>query len=153
MSEGKKSFFFNNLRDAIENLPDDVEEAERRNFIISGQELNPLAQLVYEFNKIKLYYTDLQGETFPFSKRDDFKRVLERLEYEISSDSVDYETTKKMIVHLDLELGIEVYFVTSLRKMLDNQIDLFDYDPAYSLDYDLLAEKYNHKGYDHTKKW
>ena len=153
MSDINNSSFFNNLRDAIENLPDDALEAERRNFIINGQELNPLAQLVYEFNKIKIYYTDLQGESFVFSKRDDFKRVLERLEYEIYSDSVDYETIKNIIVHLDLELGIEVYFVTSLRKMLDNQVDLFDYDPSYTFDYDLLAEHYNHKGNDHTRKW
>ena len=47
MSDINNSSFFNNLRDAIENLPDDALEAERRNFIINGQELNPLAQLVY----------------------------------------------------------------------------------------------------------
>lgn len=147
MSEINNSFFYKNLKDAIYNLSDYPEEEEYRNFIFNGEYLNPIAQLVYEYNKILLHYTDLYGQSFPFSKRDDFKRVLERLYDEINSQTIDdIDAIKSIIVHLDLELGIEVYFTSTLRKLVDKQIEFVDYNEYASFDYDELAKHYSYGG-------
>ena len=147
MSEINNSFFYKNLKDAIYDLSDYPEEEEYRNFIFNGEYLNPIAQLVYEYNKILLHYTDLYGQSFPFSKRDDFKRVLERLYDEINSQTIDdIDAIKSIIVHLDLELGIEVYFTSTLRKLVDKQIEFVDYNEYASFDYDELAKHYSYGG-------
>ena len=147
MSEINNSFFYKNLKDAIYDLSDYPEEEEYRNFIFNGEYLNPMAQLAYEYNKILLHYTDLYGQSFPFSKRDDFKRVLERLYDEINSQTIDdIDAIKSIIVHLDLELGIEVYFTSTLRKLVDKQIEFVDYNEYASFDYDELAKHYSYGG-------
>ena len=147
MSDINNSFFYKNLKDAVSNLSDYPEEEEYRNFIFNGEYLNPIAQLVYEYNKILLHYTDLHGQSFPFSKRDDFKRVLERLYDEINSQTIDdIDAIKSIIVHLDLELGIEVYFTSTLSKLVEKQIDFVDYNEFASFDYDELAKHYSYGG-------
>lgn len=147
MSDINNSFFYKNLKDAVSNLSDYPEEEEYRNFIFNGEYLNPIAQLVYEYNKILLHYTDLHGQSFSFSKRDDFKRVLERLYDEINSQTIDdIDAIKSIIVHLDLELGIEVYFTSTLSKLVEKQIDFVDYNEYASFDYDELAKHYSYGG-------
>lgn len=136
--------FYKNLEDAIESMSEDVELEEYENFLIDGKELSPEAQLIREKNRILLAFTHLEGQSFDFAKHNSFRVLLEDISNSISSQNYNYETLKKIMVHLDLELGIEVMFTASLYKMLEYGIEnIRDYENFENFNYQNLYNEYN----------
>lgn len=136
--------FYNNLRDAIESMSEDVEQEEYDNFLINGEELTPEAQLIREKNRILLAFTHLEGQSFDFIKHNSFRVLLDDIANSISSQNYNCETLKKIMVHLDLELGIEVMFTASLYEIVKNGIeDIRDYNKFEKFNYQNLYNEYN----------
>jgi len=148
MSYINNNRFYKNLEDAIESMSEDVELEEYENFLIDGKELSPEAQLIREKNRILLAFTHLEGQSFDFAKHNSFRVLLEDISNSISSQNYNYETLKKIMVHLDLELGIEVMFTASLYKMLEHGIEnIRDYENFENFNYQNLYNEYN-KGFN-----
>lgn len=140
--------FYKNLENAIESMSEDVELEEYENFLIDGKELSPEAQLIREKNRILLAFTHLEGQSFDFVKHNSFRVLLEDISNSISNQNYDYETLKKIIVHLDLELGIEVMFTASLYHMLEHRAgNIKDYENFEKFNYQNLYNEYN-KGFN-----
>lgn len=139
-----KNEFYKNLNDAVETLGPDVETDEYENFLINGKELLPEAQLIREKNRILLNFTHLQGQTFDFIKHNSFRILLDDISESILNQSYDFDILKKILVHLDLELGIEVMFTSTLLKMIENGLDkVKDYSQFDKFDYNTLTSHYN----------
>lgn len=138
--------FYKNLKDAIESKSDDPFIEEFENFLVDGKELSPEAQLIKEKSRISLAFTHFEGQTFDFTKHNSFRILLEDISNSISSGTYDYETLKKIMVHLDLELGIEVMFTASLYKMLERGIEnIKDYEHFENFNYQNLYNEYNNE--------
>ena len=139
-----KNEFYKNLSDAVEALGPNVETDEYENFLINGKELLPEAQLIREQNRILLNFTHLQGQTFDFIKHNSFRILLDDISESILSQSYDFDILKKILVHLDLELGIEVMFTSTLSQMIENGLDkVKDYSQFDKFDYHTLIRHYN----------
>lgn len=135
--------FYNNLNVAVDNIDIDPEMEEYENFIVNGKKLNPEAQLFREYDRILLNFTYLSGQEFDFVKYNSFRNIIDSLSSSLKSGSYDYETVKKVMVHLDLELGVEVYFVSSLSKIIENGLEnIKDYSQFEVFDYETLTAHY-----------
>ncbi len=148
----KDNYFYKNLLDAVDNMDNDPEMEEYENFMVNGKELNSEAQLFREYDRILLNFTHLKGQEFDFVKHNSFRNLIEAISTSLKTGSYDYETIKKVMVHIDLELGVDVYFVASLSKMIENGLEnVKDYYQFENFNYETLTSHY-YKGYNKRLK-
>ena len=136
--------FYQNVKETLETIEEDYQKEEYENFLVNGQELSPEAQIIREKNRLLLNFTHLSGQSFDFVKHNHFRLLLDEISEKIDSGDYDIDILKKIIVHMDLELGIEVMFVSTFLDMLKPGIDnLMDYSKHKDFNYDNLYAEYD----------
>ena len=140
--------FYDNLNEEMSMLSDNPQQEETNNFIVNGKELNDEAKLFYEKNRIILYFTHLNKENMDFIKYNAFRKIIAELSSNIDNMNADFETLKKILVHIELELGMNILFSSTLVDILDKGLEnLICYEKEDSLTYEKLYKFYrnNHK--------
>ena len=112
--------------------------------MVNGQELSPEAQIIREKNRLLLNFTHLSGQSFDFVKHNHFRLLLDEMSEKIDSGDYDIDVLKKIIVHMDLELGIEVMFVSAFLELVKSGVDnLKDYSKYKVFNYYNLYNEYD----------
>ena len=139
-----ENFFYENLKDTMESLSSDPFMEEYENFLVNGEELNIEAQLMREKSRILLNFSHLKGQEFDFVKYNDFRKLINILSDTIDNYRCDVDTLKKIIVHIDLELGIEVFFTGAFAEMVEVGIEeITSYEHTENFSFETLYQKYN----------
>ncbi len=142
--------FYNNLNEEISMLSSNPQQEEITHFIVNGKELNDEAKLFYEKNRILLYFTHLNKENMDFMKYNAFRKIIDELSSNVDNITTDYETLRKIMVHIELELGMNVLFSSTLVDILDRGLEnILCYEKANNLTYDKLYEYYRN---NHNKR-
>ena len=142
--------FYNNLNEEISMLSGNPQQEEIAHFIVNGKELNDEAKLFYEKNRILLYFTHLNKENMDFMKYNAFRKIIDELSSNVDNITTDYETLRKIMVHIELELGMNVLFSSTLVDILDRGLEnILCYEKANNLTYDKLYEYYRN---NHNKR-
>ena len=142
--------FYDNLNEEMSMLSDNPQQEETTNFIVNGKELNDEAKLFYEKNRIILYFTHLNKENMDFIRYNAFRKIIDELSSKIDNMTADFETLKKIMVHIELELGMNILFSSTLVDILDKGLEnLICYEKEDSLTYEKLYEFY---GNNHNKR-
>ncbi len=138
--------FYDNLSEEMSMLIDNPQQEETTNFIINGEELNDEAKLIYEKNRIILYFTHLNKENMDFIKYNAFRKIIDKLSSNVDGMTTDYEILKKIMVHIELELGMNILFSSTLVKILDSGLgNIICYENENDLTYEKLYEYYRNK--------
>lgn len=136
--------FYYNFKQAISNLDEQPEYGEYKNFLVNGESLNFEGQLLREKNRILLDFIHFSGLEFNFVKYNSFKKTIDQLSNVIDSQEYDYETIKCVIVHLDLELGIDPMFSTTASWMAKKGIkNIKDYSKFDEFNFENLYNEYS----------
>ena len=142
--------FYDNLNEEISMLSDNPQQEEIAHFIVNGKELNDEAKLFYEKNRILLYFTHLNKENMDFMKYNTFRKIIDELSYNVDNMTTDYETLKKIMVHIELELSMNVLFSSTLVDILNRGLEnIICYEKEDSLTYEKLYEYYRN---NHNKR-
>lgn len=135
--------FYDNLSEEMSMLIDNPQQEEITNFIINGEELNDEAKLIYEKNRIILYFTHLNKENMDFIKYNAFRKIIDKLSSNVDGMTTDYEILKKIMVHIELELGMNILFSSTLVEILDRGLEnIICYENENDLTYEKLYEYY-----------
>lgn len=135
--------FYDNLIEEMSMLSDNPQQEETINFTVNGIELNDEAKLFYEKNRIILYFTHLNKENMDFIKYNAFRKIIDELSSNIDNMTTDFEALKKILVHIELELGMNILFSSTLVDILDKGLEnLICYEKEDSLTYEKLYEFY-----------
>ncbi len=142
--------FYDNINEEISMLSDDPQQEEINHFIVNGQELNDEAKLSYEKNRILLYFTHLNKENMDFTKYNTFRKIIDELSYNVDNMTADYETLKRIIVHIELELGMNILFSSTLVDILARGLEnIICYRKVDNLTYEKLYGYYKN---NHNKR-
>ena len=87
--------FYDNLSEEMSMLIGNPQQEETTNFIINGEELNNEAKLIYEKNRIILYFTHINKENMDFIKYNAFRKIIDKLSSNVDGMTTDYEILKK----------------------------------------------------------
>ena len=119
---------------------------EVRSFTVDKGYLHNRAQLTREQVILSNAFTFGNGEAFDFIKFSAFRNLIDDLAYAIDNEDIYdddiFLALKKVIVSLDLELGVDIKFLTSFYEMIID--DAFDYR------YDIVKNDYNFDGIFHN---
>lgn len=138
--------FYDNLSEEMSMLIGNPQQEETTNFIINGEELNNEAKLIYEKNRIILYFTHINKENMDFIKYNAFRKIIDKLSSNVDGMTTDYEILKKIIVHIELELGMNILFSSTLVEILDSELEnIICYENENDLTYEKLYEYYRNK--------
>ncbi|MBR5662515.1 MAG: hypothetical protein IKX00_02545 [Bacilli bacterium] len=136
--------FYDNLNEEISLLSNNPSQEEITHFTINGNVLNDEAKLLYEKDRILLCFTHLNKENMDFIKYNTFRRIIDELSYNVDNLTTDYETLKKIIVHMELELSMNVLFSSTLTDILNMGLEnLICYENIDNLTYGKLNEHYS----------
>lgn len=139
-----EDFFYKNLKDTLESLNSNPFMEEYENFLVNGEELNVEAQLMREKSRIIINFSHLKGQELEFVKYNDFRKLINILSETIDDYRCDVNTLKKIIVHMDLELGIEVFFTGAFAEMVEVGIEeITSYEHTENFSFETLYKKYN----------
>lgn len=142
--------FYDNLSEEMSMLSDNPKQEETTNFIINGEELNDEAKLIYEKNRIILYFTHLNKENIDFIKYNTFRKIIDELSSNVDGMTTDYEILKKIMVLIELELGMNILFSSTLVEILDRGLEnIICYEKENDLTYKKLYEYYRN---NHNEK-
>lgn len=149
-----KKTYFENLKEHVDKIEEYDEyslmQKEKANFSINGEILSPEAQLIRERIRIINEFTFGSGEDFELIKYNNFRSIIDDLsqaikEREIYNDAI----IKKIIVRLELELGMDVQLLSTFIQMLKNNELTEDYEIAKSdFTFERLYGKYNENDID-----
>ena len=135
--------FYKNLKEEVSMLSEMPDIEEVKNFTINGEELNDEAKIIYEKSRILLHFTHLLKENMDFVKYNAFRSIIEKLSDSVNNMNLDYELLKKIIVHVELELGMNVFFSTVLLDLLEKGLEnIICYETEENLTYERLCEHY-----------
>lgn len=138
--------FYDNLSEEMSMLIGNPQQEETTNFIINGEELNNEAKLIYEKNRIILYFTHINKENMDFIKYNVFRKIIDKLSSNVDGMTTDYEILKKIMVHIELELGMNILFSSTLVEILDSGLEnIICYENENDLTYEKLYEYYRNK--------
>lgn len=138
--------FYDNLSEEMSMLIGNPQQEETTNFIINGEELNNEAKLIYEKNRIILYFTHINKENMDFIKYNAFRKIIDKLSSNVDGMTTDYEILKKIMVHIELELGMNILFSSTLVEILDSGLEnIICYENENDLTYEKLYEYYRNK--------
>lgn len=136
--------FYKNIKDTLKVVAKDSNDDD--NFIVKGELLNEEAQLIREKNRILYNFSRLDGQSFDFVKYNDFRCVIDKLSDSIDNYEGDYDVMKKVIVHMDLELGVEVFFTGTFLSMVKDGVDnICDYNKMKKFTFEELYKCYDNK--------
>ena len=140
--------FRNNLKEALEARKKfELDEARE---LFHGNKIDDIILLNYEYQKIFAIFTFIDGEDFDFEKYNDFRILLFELYNEIVNLHNEYDLNKlkllkKIIVHLDLEFGIDITYYRVFLEMINNHELTEDYNEInkYAIfNFNTLSKKY-----------
>lgn len=138
--------FYDDLSEEMSMLIGNPQQEETTNFIINGEELNNEAKLIYEKNRIILYFTHINKENMDFIKYNAFRKIIDKLSSNVDGMTTDYEILKKIMVHIELELGMNILFSSTLVEILDSGLEnIICYENENDLTYEKLYEYYRNK--------
>lgn len=136
--------FIENVEKEISVLTENPDQDEYENFLVNGKELNSEAQLVYEKNRLVLHFTHINKESMDFVKYNSFRNTIDMISDAIDNRTYDYDVIKKIIVHMELELGMSVLFSNTLNNMIENGIENMEcYETLENISYEQLYEYYS----------
>ena len=144
--------FWQNIEDAKEL---GEEENLKKRELFDGEKLYPYVLLLNEYLKVSSVFTFIVGEEFELEKYNKFRIMLSELHDAIDNlnynQNIDIMTLQKIIVHLDLEMGIDITYYSVFLEMLENHELTEDYNELNYNDnftFKYLTEKYG----GHSKK-
>lgn len=135
--------FEKNKKEALKNLVwDKRKSVVQGSFIVNGKPIDDDTSLALEYINLYSSFIYDQGESFPTLKYDRFRTFFldlrEALETHIGQGQYDTETLKKIMVHLNLELGTDVNFTDTFQSMMlegSLEKDYSDYQENFTFDY------------------
>lgn len=135
--------FEKNKKEALENLVwDKRRSVVQGSFIVNGKPIDDDTSLALEYINLYSAFTYDIGESFPTLKYDRFRTFFldlrEVLEDHIEEGQYDTETLKRVMVHLNLELGTDINFGDTFQNMLLEgrlERDYSDYQDNFTFDY------------------
>lgn len=135
--------FEKNKKEALKNLVwDKRKSVVQGSFIVNGKPIDDDTSLALEYINLYSSFIYDQGESFPTLKYDRFRTFFldlrEALETHIEQGQYDTETLKKIMVHLNLELGTDVNFTDTFQSMMlegSLEKDYSDYQENFTFDY------------------
>ncbi len=140
--------FEKNKKEALENLVwDKRKSVVQGSFIVNGKPIDTDTSLSLEYVNLYSTFTYDIGETFPLQKYDRFRTVFldlrDALESHIEEGQYDAETLKRVMVHLNLELGTDINFTDTLQTMLlEDMLDKDYSDMKEQFTFDNLYQHY-----------
>ena len=121
--------FWQNIEDAKEL---GEEENLKKRELFDGEKLYPYVLLLNEYLKVSSVFTFIVGEEFELQKYNKFIIILSELHDTIDNlnydQNIDIMTLQKIIVHLDLEMGIDITYYSVFLEMLENHELTEDYN-------------------------
>ena len=136
--------FEQNKKEAIENLTLD----KRKKIMVNENNMGDDKNLALEYiNLYSAFVYDI-GESFPISKFDCFRALFldlrEAIESHMQEGEYDSETLKRIMVHLNLELGTDVNFIVTFKNMLlENTIQKGYSELQEDFTFNNLYQQYN----------
>ena len=116
------SFFLNNIKNQLLMVGRSAAKREHSFFLVDDKLLSNETQIIYEKNRIRLFFTHEYVETIDFVKYNRLREMIMKLSDLVDSGYYDYEAIRKIIVHIELELGMDVFFVTTLLDIAKSDI-------------------------------
>ena len=142
--------FEKNKKEALKNLVwDKRRSVVQGSFIVSGKPMDDDTSLAVEYINLYEAFTYDIGESFPVLKYDRFRTLFldlrEALDTHIEEGQYDSETLKRVMVHLNLELGTDINFTSTFQTMLLEDALQQDYsDLQENFTFDNLYQRYSH---------
>lgn len=149
--------FYENLKEHINKIEkydnSSLLKREKANFSINGEVLSTEAQLVRERIRIINEFTFGSGEEYEFSKYNSLRSIIDALSQAIEErEYYDVEIIKKIIVRLELELGMDVQLMSTFIQMLKSKELVEDCEIIKSnVTFETLYSEYNERGKDYRK--
>lgn len=140
--------FEQNKKEALENLVwDKRKSVVQGSFIVNGRSMDEDTSLAVEYINLYEAFTYDIGETYPVLKYDLFRTLFlglrDALDAHIEEGKYDAETLKRVMVHLNLELGIDINFTDTLQTMLlEDMLDKDYSDMKEQFTFDNLYQHY-----------
>lgn len=142
--------FEKNKKEALKNLVwDKRRSVVQGSFIVNGKPMDDDTSLAVEYINLYEAFTYDIGESFPVLKYDRFRTLFldlrEALDTHIEGGQYDSEALKRVMVHLNLELGTDVNFTSTFQTMLLEDALQQDYsDLQENFTFDHLYQQYSH---------
>ena len=129
--------FEKNKKEALENLVWDKRKSiTQGSFIVNGKNIDDDTSLAVEYINLYEAFTYDIGESFPVLKYDRFKTLFldlrEALDAHIETGEYSSETLKRIMVHLNLELGTDINFTSTFQTMLLEDMLQQDYSDLHN---------------------
>lgn len=146
--------YFENLKEHVDKIEEYDEyilmQKEKASFSINGEILSPEAQLIRERIRIINEFTFGSGEDFEFTKYNSFRSIIDDLSQAIKERELYNDLAiKKIIVRIELELGMDVQLLSAFIQMLKNNELTEDYEITKSdFTFESLYGKYNENDID-----
>lgn len=141
--------FEQNKKEALENLNQDKRKSSvHESDIVNGKSIDIDTRLSLEYVNLYSAFTYDVGEKFSLPKYDCFRTLFldlrEALESHLETGTYDTETLKRIMVHLNLELGTDISFTDTLQNMLlKNMLDKDYLDMKDQFTFHNLYENYS----------
>ena len=135
-------YMANNNIECIKEYP-----TEDEFFVINGKPLTEKKQISLEYDKLKDVFIHEYLTRWDLVKLNTFRAILNDLSSSLDKREIDFETLKKIIVHLDLEFGTEIHFTDTFVNMFyDEELNENYEDKTSELTLKFLCDKYKKDG-------
>ena len=141
-NDSDAKIFLQNLSKEVSRVRGNPEEIERLNFTIRGRVLSPEAKLTYERIRILDFFAHHFEPTIDFVKFNKLRGMIESLSDAIKSRNYEYDVIAQIIVHIELELGMDVLLTTVLLELAKDDLKEKQYKDINNTNFYKLYDHY-----------